>query len=254
VAGEVRELIESNARLWAGEAEVVRSYFASRRRSRATDLQWIARQAFKEYWEGFAGGFEQLQRDVAAARSATELLESAELLHSELAHYCIFAELHEALRGPGDAPLDPQTLRRDGDWPENRALRELRDAHVERHGALGRRARRFTEGGYATLFSEGMRLLGRGGADDRIAAACARIHADETQHMLGGLAGAEAEGLGAADWAVLARLSAEQMRARIHMRNAQFGRPLEPARVAALCAGACEPLPHALARFAALPL
>lgn len=240
-----RHLIEQNARLWAGEAEVVRSYFASPQRTRERDLCWIARQAFKEMWDGVLPQLAQLQAaltpppPLAALPSAIALADS---LRAELRHYEVFAGLHEALRRPGDPPLDPAALARDGDWPENRALRELRAAHVRAHGTLGARAQRFTEGGYATLFAEGSRLLGRGGADDRIAEACAQVYADEIGHMHEGVADLGAGGLDAGSLRLLTELSTAQMRARIHMRNGQFGRPLEPARIAALCAGALPPL------------
>ncbi len=46
------------------------------------------------------------------------------------------------------------------------------------------RAHLFTEGGYCALFREGMKLGGRGGVDDAIAAACAEIHDEEFDHMM----------------------------------------------------------------------
>jgi len=232
VDSEFLRLIEHNARLWAGEAEVVRSYFISPRRTRASDLLWIERQAFKELRDGVQVFAERCRRG----------LDEAEMLRAELEHFRIFSALHEALRGPADAALDPETLRQHGDWPENAALRALRAEHVARHGPLGERAQRFTEGGYATLFSEGAKLRGRGGADDRIADACKRVLADELEHMRSGIAGLAHEGLDAAEWCVLTEISTAQLRARIHMRSAQFGHPLPSERIAALCAGACAPL------------
>ena len=80
-------------------------------------------------------------------------------------------------------------------WEEDTALTRLRHRHIEERGKLGVRACRFTEGGYCTLFREGMRLKGRGGADDLIAAACAEIYEDEFGHMLEGIAGLDRE-----DW------------------------------------------------------
>ena len=240
-----RRLIEQNARLWAGEAEVVRSYFASPRRTRESDLLWISRQAFKEMWDGVLPQLEQLRGHLAAPSSLAALpsaIAVADSLHAELRHYEIFVGLYAELRRPDDAPLDPEKLRRDGDWPENRALRELRETHVRAHGLLGLRAQRFTEGGYATLFAEGIALRGRGDADDRIAAACERVHADEIAHMREGIAGLAADGVDAAALERLTELSTAQMRTRIHMRNAQFGHLLAPKRLAALCAGALPPL------------
>ena len=240
-----RRLIEQNARLWAGEAEVVRSYFASPHRTRESDLRWIAQQAFKEMWDGVLPQLARLQDQLAPPPPLSGLpsaIATADSLCAELRHYEVFAELHAALRLPCDAPLDLETLARAGDWPENQSLRELRAAHVRAHGDLGLRAQRFTEGGYATLFAEGSRLRGRGGADDRIAEACARVHADEIGHMREGVADLGARVLDADALRLLTELSTAQMRARIHMRNAQFGRPLGPDRIAALCAGALAPL------------
>lgn len=241
----LRRLIEQNARLWAGEAEVVRSYFASPQRTRETDLFWIARQAFKEMWDGVVPQLEALRLDLTPAPALgalPSLLRLADSVRAELRHYEVFAALHESLRRPGDAPLDAEALGRSGDWPENRALRELRAEHVRAHGALGLRAQRFTEGGYATLFAEGIALRGRGGANDEIAEACAAVHADEIDHMREGVEGVDTGDLDAAALRVLTELSTAQMRARIEMRNAQFGRPLAQERIAELCAGALPPL------------
>jgi hypothetical protein len=251
VAGaELRRLIERSARLWAGEAEIVRSYFGSPARSVASDLRWIARQAYKELWDGVAVQLGRLERALAGApgAGADALSDAAELLRSELSHYRLFADLHEALRGTGDPPLALADLRAAWSWPENDALRRVREAHVARHGELGRRAMRFTEGGYATLFDEGRRLRGRGGADDRIAEVCERLHGDEFEHMLAGIAGIELDSLAREDWVRLEELVVEQLRARLHMRDAQFEHPVGRDRLEALCAGACEPLAFDYAR------
>jgi hypothetical protein len=245
VHAPLRRLIERTSRLWAGEAEVVRAYFESPLRSRESDLRWIARQAYKEIWDGVAVQLERLEGALRPGASPAEsgvLDDAAEVLRSELAHYRVFADLHAALAGPGAPRLEPAALRSAWSWRENDALRELRAGHVERFGALGRRAMRFTEGGYARLFAEGMRLRGRGGADDLVAEACARVFDDEFEHMLGGIGGLAAEGLAEDEWRRLEELAAEQMRARIQMRSAQFEAPLPAARIAELCAGASGPL------------
>ena len=128
-------------------------------------------------------------------------------------------------------------------WPENTVLTEIRARHVREHGDLGRRAHAFTEGGYCTLYAEGTRLRGRGGIDDAIADACAKVLDDEWEHMLQGIAGLEDDDAASAGpGRCLAELSVEQMRARIHMRNAQFGFPVAPARLAAIEGGDIVPL------------
>lgn len=247
---ELRRLIERSSHLWAGEAEIVRSYFGSPGRSVASDLRWIARQAYKELWDGVAVQLGRLERALTGAMGAgaDALTDAAGLLSSELSHYRLFADLHEALRGPADAPLALEELRAVWSWPENDALRRVREVHVARHGELGRRAMRFTEGGYATLFEEGRRLRGRGGADDRIADVCEQLHGDEFEHMLAGIAGLELDSLAADDWARLEEMVLEQLRARLHMRDAQFEHPVSRDRLGALCAGSCEPLPFDYAR------
>ena len=131
-------------------------------------------------------------------------------------------------------------------WPEDDVLGTLRYKHREEHGELGRRACQFTEGGYCTLFSEGM-ALGRDstahdGRDALIAEACAKVYDDEFGHMLKGVAGLDREGLSAEDWALMEKLTIEQLELRIDMRNAQFGHPLSAARVAEIKAGKAEPL------------
>ncbi|MGZ9927736.1 hypothetical protein ACXYTC_22105, partial [Escherichia coli] len=46
----LRRVIEIATPLWGGEAEVVRTYWSSPRRSVQTDLLWLSRQCFKEFW------------------------------------------------------------------------------------------------------------------------------------------------------------------------------------------------------------
>ncbi len=247
-----RELVAANAPLWAGEAEVFRVYWDWSERSRESDLRWVARQCHKEFWGGgddrrrglFAApleemgdAFEKIDRGVSRHR----VLALAAQLYQEFSHYCAFADAYDALKPAGYAGLDPWGLK-DQSWPENDALSELRAAHREQFGDIGRRAHKFTEGGYCGLFREGMKLKGRSAADDAIAAACAKVHADEFEHMLAGIAGFDREPYSTSDWTLLKDLTTTQMRQRIHMRNAQFGYPLSEARMTEIMAGAIEPI------------
>ncbi len=246
---ELRALVAACAPLWGGEAEVVRTYWDSPRRSRRSDLHWIARQCHKELCDGVVPGlrgFERPLEEAADAASRRRVLARIDDLRDELAHYCVFADLYDALRAPEDPPPTLTRLRDDWAWPENDALMALRAAHRRADGVLGARAEVFTEGGCGALFREGMRLRGRGGADDLIADACARVHRDEMRHMLHGLEGLADAGLAASAWATLRAQTTEQLRLRIRMRAAQFDHPVTPARLDALVTGAGEPLAVAL--------
>lgn len=249
---EFRELVAANAPLWAGEAEVFRTYWDWPGRNRESDLCWLARQCHKEFWGGgdarrrglFAAPLEEMSaafENIDRGVGRHEVLAMAAGLHQEFSHYCAFADAYDALKPAAQAGVDPANLK-DQSWPENDALSALRATHRERYGDIGRRAHRFTEGGYCGLFREGMKLAGRSAADDAIAAACAMVHGDEFEHMLAGIAGLAQGGFSPSDWALLGELTAAQMRQRIHMRNAQFGNPLPEARIAEILAGVLEPV------------
>jgi hypothetical protein len=249
----VEKLIALSAPLWAGEAEVVRTYWDSPVRSLATDLIWLRRQASKEFNGSGIGEhrnmgvfmgpltrlFEAFPK-IDSGVSRHEVLGVIEMLHDEFSHYCAFADTHDAIRDEATPPLDPHKIET---WEADQDLTRLRHAHNAEHGALGVRASKFTEGGYCTLFREGMRLAGRGGADELIAQACAKIYEDEFQHMLGGILGLDREGWSDADFATMGELVVAQLRQRILMRNAEFGFPLSEARIEAIYGGEIEPEP-----------
>jgi hypothetical protein len=163
-------------------------------------------------------------------------------LHAEFAHYCAFADAYDAIRGKSDPSINPVMLRDVKSWPENEALGELRAGHIRAHGDIGMRASRLTEGGYCALFSEGAKLKGGSAADRAIARACRSVYDDEFGHMLKGIVGLDSEKLSSADWNLLRDLAVEQMRARLHMRNAQFGNPLPSAEIERLKQGRLKPV------------
>ena len=106
---------------------------------------------------------------------------------------------------------------------EDQALTQLRYRILADYGALGIRASKFSEGGYCTLFREGMRIRGMEGpnatANNLIADACALVYEDEFGHMLQGIVGLDDEGLDPEDWETLTDLVTHLLAARIHMRN-----------------------------------
>lgn len=257
VSPELTRLIDAAAPYWAGEAEVFRTYWSWERRTRETDRHWLAYQCSKEIWgsglapldkgiflgpaEALVAAFPKIDTEIGRH----EVLDIAEGLRAEFAHYCAFADAYDALALPGEPAMNPQRVKIA--WPEDRALSELRFAHKRAHAKLGDRATRFTEGGYCTLFSAGMALAAQaagphGRANALIATACAKVYEDEFGHMLKGIIGLDGEQLAAADWRTLERLSIEQLKARILMRDAQFSGPLGEARLRHVLSGACAPI------------
>ena len=252
VDAKLQHLIDLAAPYWAGEAEVVRTYWTAPQRTRATDLLWLSRQCFKEFWGSGIGKYDKggiflgvLKNIVARADAIDvgfdrhEMLDLLEGFKAEFAHYCAFADVYDELRPAGSPRLNPKLLE---SWPEEDALTALRFRHQEQHGAIGLRACKLTEGGYCSLFREGMALAGKGGVDAKIAAACALVYEDEFGHMLGGIANIVTEGLSDAEWKLLGDLVTAQLQLRIRMRNAQFSQPLSEARVAGIFRGEIEPV------------
>ncbi len=248
----IRRLVNASAPYWAGEAEVVRTYWTSPVRTASTDLLWLSRQCFKEFWGSGASKFDrggvflgtlrnlaEKTPDIDVTLGRHEVLDALEGLKAEFSHYVAFADLYDSIRPAGSPNLNPSVLR---EWPEEAALTALRYRHQDQHGAIGMRACKFTEGGYCTLFSEGMTLKGRGGIDDKIAAACALVYEDEFGHMLAGIADIGKERLSEADWRLLETLVVEQLRQRILMRDAQFSHPVSEQRIQAIFRGEIEPL------------
>lgn len=251
ISTQLRGLITAAAPLWAGEAEVVRTYWDSPVRSRETDLLWMRRQCSKEFNGTGIGEYKNLGvflgplteirevfPDIDAGTDRHHVLGLIETLHDEFEHYVLIADIYDQVHRSDDPPMAAHELET---WPEDRALADLRHKHLHEHGAIGKRACVFTEGGYCSLFREGRALMGRGGIEDMIATAFTRIYEDEFGHMLAGIVGLDAEGLADDQWVLMEELTVAQLRQRILMRNSQFSFPLADARIEAIYAGDIEP-------------
>ena len=260
VSANLRRLIEANAPLWAGEAEIVRSYWTSPIRTRETDKLWLMRQCWKEY-VGVAmgpGSALEVNRLTLLAKTLAEqvpqlditvdrhdMREELEKHYVEYTHYCLFADVYDSLLEPGEPRLNANQTAL---WPEEDELSKFR-ARIRR-GANQRLARAtgFTEGGYCTLYSEGAKLKGRSGLDGRIGKACQKVFDDEFGHMMYGVVGMAEDDMTAADWAELTEATCQILRLRLYMRNAQFSHPLSEQRLKEIFAGEIEPIAFDYAR------
>jgi hypothetical protein len=244
-------LVAANASLWAGEEAVFSRYWASPVRTPATDAVWLARQCYKELYDGVLPRLHQVE-EALDSFDASDRVSLGAALHdaeTEYAHFLAFASAYDLASGGGGAALDGRHLAT-ADWRENEVLGECRRRHREEHGEIGRRAQLFTEGGYCTLYRSGAALAGSA-LDDAIAEACRRVYDDEWDHLLAGIAGLDDGTFSGADWDLLTELTTEQSRLRIAIRNAQFGEPLTPDEVADLQAGSLPPMPFDFERAAA---
>lgn len=244
----LRRLVEVASPYWAGEAEVVSTYFQSPKRTRETDLLWLRRQCFKEIWGSGVGDkkkglfqgpvaylsqvFDKIDREV----DRHEVLDVIDDLRSEFFHYCLFADIYDFLSGE---KLNPSQL---VGWDADNELARMRYTYREQYGRLGYFAVRFTEGGYCSMYSSGMRLMGSGDLNDRIAKACKRVYDDEIGHMRSGLIGLARQELAPAEWEEVAAMTRKILLQRIHMRNEQFNSPLSEERVREIEAGKIQPM------------
>ena len=245
---QLKRLVDLAAPYWAGEAEVVWTYFQSPSRTTETDLVWLRRQCFKEIWGSGVGDkkkglfqgpvaylsevFDKIDREV----DRHAVLDVIDDLRTEFAHYCLFADIYDWLSGE---KLNPHMLR---GWRSDDELARLRYEYRERRGRLGYFAVRFTEGGYCSMYSAGMRLAGSGQLGDRIAQACEQVYTDEIGHMRAGYVGLAEQQLSAAEWQEIADMTRAILVQRLHMRNEQFSYPLSAERIRAIQAGDIEPL------------
>ena len=252
VSANLERLISVSAPFWAGETEVVRTYWDSPVRNVQSELDWLRRQCIKEFNGTGAGEYKNLGILLGPAVQVQEqfdeidrglgrhdLLDVLEVMLDEFSHYVLFADIYDHIRPDSVPPINPGQFEA---WTKEDAYRALRHSHLAEHGAIGRRASQFTEGGYCTLYREGARLKGRGGVEDMIAAACQQVCDDEFGHMLTGIIGIDDEGLSDEQFELLTNLVVEQLEHRVPDRNMQFNKPLSADRVAAIAAGDIEPL------------
>ena len=252
VSENLRRLISVSAPFWAGEAEVARTYWDSPVRTVQSDMDWLRRQCIKEFNGTGAGDYKnlgillgpavQVQEqfdEIDRGLDRHELLEVLEVMHDEFSHYVLFADIYDAIRPEDVPPINPGQFEA---WQEEDEFRATRHRHLAKHGTVGLRASQFTEGGYCTLYREGMNLKGCGGTDEMIATACTQVYEDEFGHMLTGIMGIDDEGWSDGEFVLLEKLVVEQLKQRIPGRNVQFSNPLSDDRVAAIISGDIEPL------------
>ncbi|HKT17380.1 MAG TPA: hypothetical protein VJR47_05010 [Stellaceae bacterium] len=260
VSANLRRLIDANAPLWAGEAEIVRTYWTSPIRTRDTDKLWLRRQCWKEYvgvamFPGetkdvcLATGLAATLREQVPQLDITidrhDLRDEIEKVYAEFTHYCLFADIYDSLIEPGEPRINANQLTV---WPEEDALAKFRAAIRKGGNARLARATGFTEGGYCTLYSEGAKLKGRPGIDGRIAAACQKVFDDEFGHMMYGVLGVDGQDMAAADWDEITDATCQILRLRLFMRNAQFSHPVPDQRMKEIFAGKIEPIAFDYAR------
>ena len=244
----LRRLVDLAAPLWAGEEEIVWTYFQSPQRTNASDLLWLKRQCFKEIWGSgigdkkkglFQGPVAYLDDVFAKIDRGVDrhtVLDVIDDLRSEFYHYCLFADIYDYISA---TRLNPQQLT---GWQADEMLARLRYDCKEQRGQLGHFASRFTEGGYCSMFVAGMRLAGTGELNDRIAKACEQVYNDEIGHMRLGFVGLAQQTLSAEEWDAVADMIRTILIQRLHMRNEQFGYPLSDARLKAIQAGDIKPM------------
>lgn len=243
LVSQVERLQCTAGRYWAGEAEVVRTYF-SRPRTKEQEIQWLTLQCYKEMTgSGFPGRgglvqgpIEELRRmfpliDIEVDRH--EFLHVAEGLYEEFKHYTLMADLHDWLTGERIVPSRIEPL------PEDRRLAELRLAR-RALGPVEMAAVHFTEGGGSALFYAGKRISG-GEFERRVAAACQTVWDDEVDHVAYRFREVAEAARTPEDWETVHRIVVEISWQRVVMRNEQFSFPLPPQRMAEIERGEIEP-------------
>ena len=226
------ELLHHASRWWAGEAEAAKTFFGMPH-SGEEHLRWLRLQAYKELQPRPDGLIrrlvDKLQADYPGLEHGVDragYLHTLEFLLEEFRHYVLFADVIDEVTGGVLTPEELATY----ELPEERKLRELREAFGREWGDLARSASSFCEGGGASLFYEGMRTSGDP-LSDKIAAACKSVYRDEMEHAHHGVEDLVRVARTEADWRTARYLVEEISKQRLRMRNEQFGFPLSEERL-----------------------
>ena len=247
------------SRWWAGEAEVVRTYF-SNPRTREDDLHWLRLQAAREL-----GTVERLlqalphdlaQIETAVSRGSFEA--STRSAYEEARHYRLLADIMEQIAGERPDPQELLALsgcqherRGHPDLPAMTAEVEVTRRLRETYGDLAEVALGFSEGAGAAIFYMGNRLLelpyisySGGAVEKAIAEAMGVIFHDEMRHGPVHIPRI-AQAIRDDDDLEKARtIITEKAMAHLRLRNETFGHPLTEARMAEIDADIhVEPLP-----------
>src|SRR5688572_16752676 len=194
---KTKELEQTTARWWTGEAEVGRVYF-SRERTKENDIWWLTLQAARELGtaarlvEDAPGMFGEI--DVSIDRREVEAFFRS--LYEELRHYRLLADILESIKGER---VDPKALLpysgclkdRQG-HPELPAMTEeveITKRLIAEYGELAEVALSFFEGAGAMIFYSGSKILeypyvsySNGEIEKKISHAMRVILEDEMRH------------------------------------------------------------------------
>ena len=238
------ELVQIASPYWAGEYEVVNTFF-SRERTKEDHIRWLRAQAWKEFWGNLdanrdsiplralqrLGNLYERRADPAARH---EFLHVAQEMYEEFHHYLALNDILEDLEGRS---IPPEELTQ---APEDAVLSQMRATIANNEGELGAFVNKFSEGGGSSMYRAGMLIKG-GELEQRMATAFSVIFNDEIDHMQKGAEGLRRVVKTADEWDTVRRLTREVARQRVLMRNDMFGHPLSDERVREIDEGKIEP-------------
>jgi hypothetical protein len=251
-----RELNDILAQYAAGEAEVVREYFAQPRTT-AEHVDMLRRQMGRELF--IVARLPHLVRLTADLERSVDRHHFAEILEhveDEVSHYVVLADLAEWLLGRkltaeeareyevyghyyADVPIAEQYNPR---LPEANAMLDvLQRFRGQYPPALSDAVMKLTEGGGGGAFEEASRLQGDE-FRERFAAVMGGIVQDEAQHGPLRVRGFVQTHLrDEADLALAKELLREFMAQHLRVRNEIYSHPLSADRLAAIDRGEIEP-------------
>jgi len=219
-------------------------------RSKEEHLRWLRLQAYKELQPRSDGLILKLVDKLKAdypklehQEGRDDYLHTIQFLMEEFRHYVLFADVIDDLTGER---ITPEELTR-YELPGETALRKVRRDYIEEHGNLASFASSFCEGGGASIYYEGS-LVGGDSLSDKISAACKSVYDDEVDHAAHGATSLSEQAKTEEEWTLARDMVEAISKARVRMRNEQFGSPLSEDRLTEIFAGNIE-LP---ARYAEL--
>jgi len=251
-----RELNDVLARFAAGEAEVVRTFFACEHtRDEYADMlrRQMGREIFCVEWLERA---HRMGRELERSVDRHALVELLEQVADEVSHYTVLADLAEWLLGRKltaeeareyqvYAQVDPELpleAHYNPRLPEANAMVDvIHRFRTEYHSEFSDEVMHLTEGGGGGSFVEASRLSGDE-FRERFARAMGRIVEDEIQHGPPRVRGfARTWVRDEANLALAKRLLREFMIQHLRVRNEIYGNPLGEERLAAIERGEIEP-------------